>query len=148
MTTTFSLKQGETRTSSEPIITPLMFSKSKLLALSVLGCRLQSTDKNEKYLPGSRILTILGPELKYHVDGLCMSDTKIDFETKEVLFHTVLYHILVSLRFVTLYATATWIPFKIPLLCLIQQWIRIAFFCHLRCRAMTNRKLTFNVDFQ
>ena len=30
--------------------------------------------------------------------------------------------ILASLRFVTLYATATWFPFKFPLLWLIQQW--------------------------
>ena len=47
---------------------------------------------------------------------------------------------LVSLRFVTLYATATWIPFKIALLWLIQQWSPIVFFCHLRCRAVQRDK--------
>ena len=42
---------------------------------------------------------------------------------------------IVSLRFVTLYAKATWIPFKIPPLWLIQQWSPIVFFYHLRCHA-------------
>ena len=47
---------------------------------------------------------------------------------------------LVSLRFFTLYATATWIPFKISLLWLIQQWGPIVFFCHLRCRVVQRDK--------
>ena len=45
-----------------------------------------------------------------------------------------------SFRFVTLYATAMWIPFKIPLLWQIQQWSPIVFFCHLRCRALQRDK--------
>ena len=47
---------------------------------------------------------------------------------------------VVSLRFVPLHATATWIPFKIPLLWLIQQWSPIVFFYHLRCRAVQRGK--------
>ena len=45
-----------------------------------------------------------------------------------------------NLRFVTVYATATWIPFKIPLPWLIQQRSPIVFFCYLRCRAVQHDK--------
>ena len=45
-----------------------------------------------------------------------------------------------SLQFITLYATATWIPFKIPLLWLIQQRSPIVFFCHWHCRAVQRDK--------
>ena len=43
----------------------------------------------------------------------------------------------------TLYATATWNPFKLTLLGLIRQWSPMVFFCHLRCRGVqrVNRKL-------
>ena len=45
-----------------------------------------------------------------------------------------------SLRFVTLYPTATQISFKILLLWLIKQWSSIWFFFHLRCRAVQRDK--------
>ena len=51
-----------------------------------------------------------------------------------------------SLRFNMLYATATWISFKIALLCLIQQWSPIVFFCHLPCpvvQCVANSQDTF-----
>ena len=49
--------------------------------------------------------------------------------------------VLVSLRFNTLYAKATWISFKIALLWLIQQEEpSLVFFCHLRCRAVQRLK--------
>ena len=41
----------------------------------------------------------------------------------------------------TLYATATWNPFTLPVLWLIRQWVAIVFFCHLRWRGVrANRK--------
>ena len=60
------------------------------------------------------------------------------FESTVGLIHrTVLWRTLVSLQLATLYATATWIPFKIPLPWLYQQWSLIVFFCHftLPCRS-------------
>ena len=80
-------------------------------------------------------------------------------DTKQQIYEinsTVIEITLVSLRFVTLYTTATWIPFKIPLLWLIQQWSPIVFFCHLRCRVLQRDKsqthyclvLTFIVNLQ
>ena len=79
--------------------------------------------------------------LFFHSTLLCMI-TKIRMKMPNVFcipFGVVLT-LLVSLRFVTLWATATWIPFKIPLLWLIQQWSPIVFFCHLRCRAVQRDK--------
>ena len=48
--------------------------------------------------------------------------------------------VLVSFRFVTLYATATWISFKNYLLWLIQQCRHIVFSCHLHCPAVQRAK--------